>query len=174
MKYRKFIDKKIATIALFAMLIQIAISTWLYPKIGTALQNLYGITPAGALTSPNIGNKIIGIFSGIIPVNLGSWQIWISMFIGTYLALYLGFAIYDSRKVWQGKTETGRLMALFLYGSIALYVILWIARYVGVSTLEIAPFSIKLLIGVAINYAIVASVYTILATKVKAFKFLRV
>ncbi len=171
---RKFIDKKIATVALFAMLIQVAISSWVYPRFGTALQNLYSITPAGALTSPNIGNKIIGIFSGIIPFDLGNFTVWIAMFIGAYLALFVGLAIYDSKKVWKGKNLTQRLFAIFLYGSVALYAILWIARYVGVSTLNVAPFSISLLIGVAINYAIVATIYVVLATKVKALKFLRI
>jgi len=171
---RKIIDKKIATIALAAMLIQIAISKWVYPIFGTALANLYSITPTGALTSPNIGNKILGIFSGIIPISLGSYGVWIAMFLGAYITLYVGFSIYDSRKVWHGKSEAGRLWGLFLYGSIGLYVLLWIARYVGVSTLDIAPFSVSLLIGVAINYVIVAGVYVTLATKVKALKVLRV
>lgn len=171
---RKLIDKRIAIIALAAMLIQMIISKWVYPLFSTALQNLYSITPAGALTSPNIGNKILGIFSGIIPINLGSWQVWIAMFIGAYITLLVGFLIYDSRRVWHGKNETGKLWALFLYGSIGLYVLLWIARYIGISTLNLAPFSMSLLIGVAINYVIVAGVYVILATKVKAFKFLRV
>ena len=65
---RKFIDKKIAIVALAAMFIQIAITKWVYPLFGTTTQNLYSITPVSSLTSATLGNKLLGILSGIIPL----------------------------------------------------------------------------------------------------------
>jgi hypothetical protein len=171
---RKFIDKKIAIVALAAMLLQIVISKYIYPIFGTALQNLYSITPTGALTSQTLGNKILGIFSGIIPFSLGNITVWISMFIGAYLLIFVGLLVYDKRWAWKGRTESSRLWAIFLYGSIGLYALLWIAKYIGYSSIDVASFSVSLLIGVAINYVIVAGIYTLAATKIKALNFLRI
>ncbi|KKL74010.1 hypothetical protein LCGC14_2069160, partial [marine sediment metagenome] len=59
-----------------------------------------------------------------------------------------------------------RLWAILLYGSVALYVLLLVTKIGAVATL-----ALPLLIGVAINYAILAFVVT---TAAKRFKFLRI
>lgn len=171
---RKFIDKKIAIIALFAMLIQVFATKAYAYLFGAATQNLFSITPTTALTSATIGNKLLGILSGIIPFDLGNWAVWIAMFIGAYILMFVGFSIYEKRWAWKGRSESSRLWAIFLYGSLGLYVLLWLANWIGVSTIDIASFSISLLIGIAINYVVVAGIYILAATKIKPLNFLRI
>jgi len=171
---RKLWDKKIAIVALVAMLIQVGLSKWIYPIFGTTTQNLYSITPTGALTSQTLGNKLLGVLSGIVPFDLGNLAVWIAMLIGAYAVLFVGFLVYDQKWAYKGRTETSRLWAIFLYGSMALYVLLWVSKYIGYSTIDVSTFSISLLIGVAINYVVVAGIYVLVATKVKALNFLRI
>lgn len=171
---RKFFDKKIAIVALAAMLIQIVITKWVYPIFGTATQNLYSITPTGALTSQTLGNKLLGILSGIVPFSLGNWAVWIAMFIGAYVLMYVGFSVYEQRWAWKGRSESSRLWAIFLYGSLGLYALLWLTKWIGYSTIDVASFSVSLLIGIAINYVVIAGIYILAATKVKPLNFLRI
>jgi len=155
-------------LAAAVVLIQIVLSKWIYPLFGTATQQLFSITPQTALTSPTIGNKILGILSGIIPFDLGAIGVWLAIWIGAFVLLIAGYWVYEQRWAFKGKNITQRLFAILAYGSAALYVFLLITKIEAVATL-----AVPLLIGIAINYAIIAVVITQLA-KQKSFKFLRI
>ncbi len=153
-------------LAAAVVLIQIVLSKWIYPLFGTATQQLFSITPQTALTSPTIGNKVLGILSGIIPFELGAIGVWLAIWIGAFVLLLVGYWVYDQRWAWKGKNIYQRLWAILLYGSIALYVFLLITKIEAVAVL-----AMPLLIGVAVNYLVIALVITQLA---KRFKFLRI
>ena len=153
-------------LAAAVVLIQIVLSKWIYPLFGTATQQLFSITPQTALTSPTIGNKVLGILSGIIPFELGAIGVWLAIWIGAFVLLLIGYWVYDQRWAWKGKNIYQRLWAILLYGSAALYVFLLITKIEAVAVL-----AMPLLIGVAVNYLVLALIITQLA---KRFKFLRI
>lgn len=165
--------QEIAIFSLAVMILQIVVSKYIYPVFGTTTQNLYSITPTTAVASPTLGNKLIGYLSGIIPLNLGSWQSWIAIYIGVFLVLVAGYGVYSQTKilgvkVWKGRNMTQRIWAILLYGSITFYLILLVTKISAVANL-----GIPLAIGVAINYAVIAIAISMLA-KVRAFSFLRI
>ena len=88
------------------------------------------------------------------------------MFIGALVLLFAGYFIYEQKWAWKGKNITQRLWAILLYGSVALYVFLLVTKINDVAVL-----ALPLLIGVAINYFVIAIVVSLLA---KQFKFLRI
>ena len=153
-------------LAIAVVLIQIVLSKWIYPLFGTTTHQLFGITPTTAITSPTIGNQILGFLSGIIPFNLGAFEVWIALFIGAFILLIVGYWVYDRKWAYKGKNIYQRLWAILLYGSVALYVFLLVTKISAVSVL-----AFPLLVGVALNYFIIALVVTQAA---KRFKFLRI
>ncbi len=163
---KRFTDLSILAVAVVA--IQFILSRWVYPLLGTATQTLFAITPQTALSSPTIGNKVLGFLSGIVPFDLGNFQIWIAMFIGALVLIFVGVFIYEQKWAWKGKNVTQRLWAILLYGSAALYVFLLITKIEAVAVL-----ALPLLIGVAVNYFVIALVVSLLARQ-KVFKFLRI
>ena len=150
------------------VLIQVALSKWIYPLFGTATQQLFAITPQTAITSPTIGNKVLGLLSGIIPFELGAIGVWLAIWIGAFVLLIAGYWVYDQKWAFKGKNITQRLFAILAYGSATLYVVLLVTKIEAVSTI-----AMPLLIGVVVNYFIIAFVITQLA-KQKAFGFLRI
>jgi len=157
-------DLGILAIAIVA--VQVILSKWIYPLFGTATQQLFAISPQTAITSPTIGNKVLGLLSGIIPFELGAIGIWVSIWIGAFVLLIAGYWVYNQKWAWKGKNIYQRLWAILLYGSAALYVVLLVTKINTVATL-----AVPLLIGVAVNYLIISFVITQLA---KQFKFLRI
>ena len=164
----KFKDLAILTVVVVA--IQLLLSQVIYPLIpGVGVtQNVFSITPQTALTSPTIGNKIIGVLAGIVPFNLGDLTHWLVLFIGAFLVLLAGYFVYDQKWAWKGRNIYQRLFAILLYGTIALYVVLLITKWSSVSAL-----AIPLAIGLAVNYAAIASGVYLLA-KTKIGKFIRI
>ena len=155
-------------LAVAIVLIQVVLSKWIYPLFGATTKQLFSITPTTAITSPTIGNKILGVLSGIISFDLGAIGVWIAIWLGAFILLIAGYWIYEQKWAWKGKNIYQRLWAILLYGSLALYVFLLITKIEVVATL-----AMPLLIGVAVNYLIIALVVTQLA-KQKEFKFLRI
>ena len=153
-------------LAAFVVVIQVALSKWIYPLFNSTTEQLFAITQQTAITSPTIGNKVIGVLTGIIPFELGALTIWVSMFIGAWVLLIAGYWVYSQTWAYKGKDIYQRLWFILLYGSVALYVLLLVTKIGAVATL-----ALPLLIGVAINYAILAFVVT---TAAKRFKFLRI
>lgn len=155
-------------LAIAVVLIQTALSKWIYPLFNAATEQLFSITQQTVITSPTIGNKIIGFLAGIIPFDLGNFSNWIAMFLGAFIVLVIGYWVYDQKWAWKGKNIYQRLWAILLYGTAVLYVFLLITKISVVSTL-----ALPLLIGLGINYFILAFVIASLA-KTKNFKFLRI
>ena len=161
---KRFTDLSI--LAITVMAVQLVLSKWVYPLFGQGTQQLFAISPQTAITSPTIGNKVLSILSGIVSFDLGNLTIWISMFIGALVLLFVGYFVYEQKWAWKGKNLTQRLWAILLYGSIALYVFLLVTKIEAVAVL-----AVPLLIGVAINYFVIAIVVSLLA---RQFKFLRI
>lgn len=165
----KFNQKRVKDLGLLTVVViatQMLLSKYIYPMFNATTQQLFAITPQTAVTSPTIGNKVIGFLSGIVPFSLGDFSSWIAMFIGAFLMLALGYWVYEQKWAWKGKDIYQRLWAILLYGSAALYVFLLVTKMEAVSVL-----AMPLLIGVAVNYLIIALVVTTLA---KHVKFLRI
>lgn len=166
----KFFNQKrlqdLGILAVAIVAVQVVLSKWIYPLFGTATQQLFAITPQTAITSPTIGNKVLGLLSGIIPFELGAIGVWLAIWIGAFALLIAGYWVYDQKWAWKGKNIYQRLWAILLYGSAALYVVLLVTK---INT--VAALAVPLLIGVAVNYLIIAFVITQFA---KQFKFLRI
>ena len=166
--------KDISILAIVITAIQMLLVKYLYPLIfANSIQQIYSVLPTGyvspytAIGSMTFGDKILATVSGYIPLNLGNFATWISMFIGAFLLLWAGYWVYAQRWApWKGKTEAQRLWALMLYGSIALYIFLLVTKMS-----QVTQFAMPILIGVAVNYAIIAGVISLLAKNVK---FLRI
>lgn len=158
--------RDIGLLSAAVLVVQVILSKWVYPLFGASTQNLFSISPQTALTSTNIGDKILGLLSGIVTIDIGNFMTWLSMFIGVFILLFIGYFIYDQSFAWKGKNIYQRLWAILLYGTAALYVVLLVTKTGAVSTI-----AFPLLIGLGINYFIVAFVVSNLAKK---FDFLRI
>ncbi len=156
----------IGILAVVVVAVQFVLSSFVYPFFKTTTQTLFAITPATAVSSPTIGNKVIGFLTGILPFELGAFESWIAMFIGAFVLLIVGYWVYEQKWAWKGKNVIQRLWAILLYGSAALYVFLLVTKIEAVAEL-----ALPLLIGVAVNYFVIALVVSLLA---RQFKFLRI
>lgn len=162
---RKVIDLSILAVAVVA--IQYILSAFVYPMFGKATQTLFAITPTTGI-SGTIGDKVLGVLSGIASFDLGNLAVWVSLFIGAFVLLLVGMFVYEQKWAWKGKNITQRLWAILMYGSAALYVVLLVMKMDS-----LAIIALPLLVGVAINYFVISAVITLLA-KQKAFQFLRI
>ena len=160
--------KDLGILAVAVIMVQMLLSKYIYPMFNAITQQLFAITPQTAVTSPTIGNQVIGFLSGIIPFDLGNYTVWLSMFIGAFVMLAIGYYVYDQKWAWKGKNIYQRLWAILLYGSAVLYVFLLVTKLEAVSVL-----AMPMLIGVAVNYLVIALIITTLA-KQKVFSFLRI
>lgn len=147
-------SRKIFWLSLPILAVQILLSKYVYPMIfGQTTQQLFSVQPASGIGGQVFGNKILGYLTGLVNFDLGSWMVWISMFIGTFLLLYVGVFLYEQRtvKLWQGKNIGQRLFALLLYGHVALYVLLMVLKWGSVPGL-----ALSLGIGLAVNLIFVS------------------
>jgi hypothetical protein len=121
------------------------------PGVGTT-QNLFSITPQTALTSTSIGDKLIGLLSGIIPFSFDIMTI-ISMLIGTFALLTLGYIVIDKlpRSI-QGNNKFQRTGIILLLGTAILYVVLLVTKMGSVPSITTG-----LAIGLLVNYALIAA-----------------
>jgi len=155
------------------LLVQMMLTGWIYPlftRYGVgATQYLFSISPTTAIGSQSVGNKIVGYVSGYIPFDISNWAIWISMYIGVLLLVLIGVKVYESSFSWKGKSESQKLFAILLYGHVALFAVLMAMGMVGLGNI-----STGIILGLAVNLAVVSLVYTTLADRVSFFKFLRI
>jgi len=158
--------KDLSILAVVVMAVQMIASKYIYPLFGATVTQLFSISPQTVITSPTIGNKVIGFLSGIVPVNLGVLTNWVSIFIGAFVLLIVGYWVYDQKWAYKGKNLYQRLWFILLYGTAALYVFLLATNMATVSKI-----AFPLLIGVGLNYFIIAGIVVILA---KRLKFLRI
>lgn len=166
MQFRKDSFKIAAILAVPVLLVQAILTKWIYPMFGQVTQNTFSISPTTALNSQVIGDKLIGTISGIIPFNLGNFMSWLSIYIGAFLLILAGLFVYEMKWAWKGKNETQRIWAMLFYGTVILGAILVFTKLAVISSI-----GLPLLIGLAINYAVIAFVVAFLADK---FKFIKV
>lgn len=153
-------SKDLAILTAVVVAIQVFLSKVVYPLIpGVGVtQNVFSITPQTALTSTNLGDKIIGVLAGIVNFNLGNLTIWVSMLIGTFLLLMAGYFIYEKLpRSMQGNDIYWRLGLILLYGTAVLYVVLLLTKG------NVSAIGMPLAIGLLVNYAAIAMVVGFLA-----------
>lgn len=153
-------------LAIAVILVQLALAKWIYPFFNVGLQQLFSISPQTALTSPTIGEKIAGFIIGLIPFSLGNVMGWVVIWLSAFVLLVAGYWVYEQRWAWKGKNIYQRLWAILLYGTVALWALLIVTR-MGVA----GTIALPLLIGLGINYVLVAFV---IVTLVKRLQFLRI
>ncbi len=158
--------QELGVLAAVLMLIQIGLSKYVYPIFGKTTETLFAITPTTALSSPTIGNKILGFMSGIIPFDLGSITGYLAVWLTISVLLIAGNWVYDQRWAWKGKNIYWRIAAILIYGHAVLYAGLVLLNWSSIGSL-----GINMAIGVAINAGIVAFVVSLLA---KRLKFVRI
>ena len=167
MNLRKERIQSLAVLTTVVVLIQWLLSAVIYPFFKVQTQNLFSITPATALASPVLGDKVIGLLTGILPA-WGQFSTWLAIFFGTFAVLFAGYFVYESKigkTIGQGKNIYQRLWFILLYGTIVLYAFLLITK-IG----TVADIAIPLIIGLAINYFIIAFIVSRLARRVKMIR----
>lgn len=165
MKFNKEKAKDVTIAALVVMAIQFLLSAYVYPFLNIATSQVFGITAQTAINSPTIGTKIVSFISGIIPVQFSVPSI-LTLFIGAWLLIFVGLMVYEKMpSSLQGKSETWRIWLILLYGTVALYLVLLLLNMSSISTL-----GVPLAIGLAINYGVIALIYSIAASKIKILK----
>ena len=158
--------KSLALLSAAVLVVQVVLSKWVYPLFGASTQSIFSISPTTAIGSSSIGDKILGLLSGIVTIDIGNFMTWLTMFIGVFVLLFIGYFIYDQGFAWKGKNIYQRLWAILLYGTAVLYVLLLVTKAGAVSTI-----AFPLVIGLGINYFVVAFVVAALARRLD---FLRI
>jgi len=153
--------KKVAILASAALVVQILLSKFVYPIIfGNSGQTLFSIQPASGIGGQVFGDKVLGYLTGFTSFDLGSLAVWVSMFIGAFLLVYVGMYLYEQKTIRlpQGKNLSQRLVYLLLYGHVALYVLLLALKWGTVPSL-----ALSLGVGLLINLAALSFVLTMSA-----------
>ena len=158
------VAKDVAILSVAVVLIQVILSKYVYPLLGKTTQTLFTISPQTAITSPTIGNKILGYVSGLLPFSLGNFTVWISMFIGAFLLLLAGMWIYGMNWAPKGKNIYQRLWWILMYGTAVLYVVILATKG------DVAAVALPLLIGLGINYLLLAIGITLAARYIKVLR----
>lgn len=155
--------QKVGVLALAALLAQLVLTKGLYPLIEANAKQLFAIQPATGIGGTQVGNTILGYLSGYLSFNLTNIGTLALMYIGAFVLVWAGFWLYEQRIVplWQGRNLTQRLFAILLYGHIVLYAFLLVLKH------SVPGIYINLLVGLAINLALVALLVTISANKLK-------
>ena len=162
---------KVAILTAAVLLVQVALSRYLYPIIGKSTQTVYAIgsniNPVSGIGGQQIGDKTLGYLSGYIPFDISNFSLWIAMFIGAFVLIYLGMMIYEQKtiRVWQGKNMTQRIFAILIYGHIIVYALLLALKW------NVPGIATTLLIGLVFNLLFLGAIITLAATKLK---FLRI
>jgi len=153
--------KKVFSLSIAVLIAQAILTKGLYPLLNLSTQTLFSISPATGVGGTQVGDTILGYLSGYIPFNLTSIQVWIAMFIGSFILIYAGFWIYEQKyvKLWRGKNLTQRLIAIMLYGHIILFVALWLLK------MSVPGIALSLLVGLAVNLIALATLITLSAKK---------
>lgn len=152
--------KKVAMLSVAALAVQVVLSKWIYPLIGKSTQQLYAIEPSTGIGGRVIGDKVLGYLSGYLPFDITNISVILAMFIGTFVLLWAGLALYENRtvKVPQGRNLTGRLFYILAYGHILLYLVLLLLKMGTVPGI-----GINLLIGLGLNLLLVSALVSLSA-----------
>lgn len=158
MKFTQETVKRLGILAVVLSVLQYALSSYVYPYIfGEGAKQVFGIFPITqvdpytAIGSLTFGDKVLGYLTGAIPINFGGFTVYLSMLIGAFVLLYAGYWLYEKMPI--GKNVYQKLWAVLFYGTAILYVVLLMLK-----TGSPTPIALPLLIGVAVNYLILALV----------------
>ena len=165
MKFRKDEIVRLVWLSVVVTFVQFALSRFVYPLIPgiSVTQNAFSIAPTTALASATFGDKILGILSGIIPFGLTDVMTWLSILIGTFLVLFAGYSVFGKMpRSLQGKTKYQKLLLVLFYGTVVLGAVLMVTKWSSVAAIRV-----PLLVGLLINYALVAAaVFGLAKTKI--------
>jgi len=156
--------RKVLMLSVAAFVAQMILTMLLYPVIGKTTQTVFaigqGINPVSGIGGQQIGDKLLGYLSGYIPFG-ANLTIWLAIAIGMFALIYAGMWLYEQKTVrlWQGKNLTQRLFAILLYGHVVLYAVLLVLKW------SVPGIAVNLLIGLAINLLLVATLVTLSADK---------
>lgn len=159
--------KKVAILSAAVLVAQMLLTKFLYPVIGKTTQTVFAIgesiSPVSGIGGQQIGDKLLGYVSGYIPFDITNFAVWIAMYIGAVALIFAGMFLYEQKyfKLWQGKNLTQRIFAILLYGHIVLYAVLMALKW------NVPGMAMNLLIGLAINLVLVATLVTLSADKLK-------
>jgi hypothetical protein len=174
MDTKKF--KDIALLSIVVIAIQMLLSNYVYKYLfANSLQQVFGIIPTSLVTpmsgvgSLTTGNKVLAYLGGVLP-SLGNYQVWIAMFIGAFALISLGYWVAEQSWAWKGRDASQRLWAILLYGTIALWAVLYVLSLTSAPAISSAIL-MPLIIGLAVNYFIIAFVVGMVA---KQFNFIKI
>lgn len=146
--------RKVGILSAAFLIAQIILTKVVYPIFGTGTEVIQGfaIKPMTGIGGTNIGDTILGYFSGAIPFDFSNIQVLLAMFIGTFLLVLVGFWLYEQKyvKLWPGKNLYQRLVLILAYGHVVLYLILLALKS------NVPGITGNLLIRLAINLVLVS------------------
>jgi hypothetical protein len=166
MKFNSETAKRVAMLSAVVLVVQMGL-TWVYSKFGYTLSQVFAISPQSAVGSQTVGNILIGYLMGILPIGnlIGTFQGWLAMFVGAFILITLGMYAYDMFKVPKAKNEAELIWAVLFYGTAVLYIFLLITKWAAVGTI-----GVPLLIGLAINYAVLAYATSMVAKQIPGIR----
>ncbi len=169
--------KTAALLALVILPVQMAV-TWIFSKVlpGMGMTQVFGISdyvsPATAIGSVSIPNKIAGYLMGLLPGSMTFTVPNIVMtWIGAFILVMVG--MYASEKIKFPKTTTyaGNVFRVLFWGTATLYVLLMVMGMFSVTQpygVPVTAFAVPLAIGLIIDYLAVAFVTSKVAEFVPA------
>lgn len=155
--------KKIFYLSISVLIVQLALSKYVYPIIGKNTETMFAISPASGIGGTQVGNTMLSYLSGFTNFSF-SLPVIILMFIGAFILTTLGLLIYNSkigRSIAQGKNLSGRIFWILAYGHAALFGVLYLLK------MNTSGIAISLLIGVFVNLVLVSMIVAFSATKLK-------
>jgi len=169
--------RKAALLALVILPVQMAV-TWIFSKIlpGLGMTQVFGIgdyvSPATAIGSVSIPNKIIGYLMGLLPAAYTFTVPNIVMtWIGALILVLVGMWASEKMKFPKTTTYSGNVFRVLFWGTVTLYVVLLLMSMFSMTSaygVPVAQFAVPLAIGLVIDYLAVAFVTSKVAEFVPA------
>lgn len=155
--------QRIGVFALAVLLAQIILSRFVYPIFERTTTTFFSIQPQTGIGGTQVGDKVLGYLTGYIPFDLSNFMVYIAMYIGVFALIWAGLWIYDTsfvrNSLYTGRSLSGRIFAILLYGHAILYAVLWIMKS------AVPGIGWSLLIGLSINLFLVAGLVAFSANK---------
>lgn len=152
---------KVISLALAVLIVQLVLSAYFYPMIERTTTTMFSIEPVTGIGGTQVGDKILGYLTGFIPFDFSNWTIYLAMFIGAFVLIYAGLFLYDTsfvrNSLYTGRSLSGRIFAILLYGHFVLYLVLLLMKF------NVPNIAWNLLIGLSINLLLVGGVVGLLA-----------
>lgn len=155
--------KKVGILALVVLAVQLALSAWFYPIFQKSTTTFFSIQPSTGIGGVQVGDKVLGYLTGYIPFDLSNWETYIAMYLGAFALVFAGLWLYDTKFVrsslYTGRSLSGRIFAILMYGHFVLYLVLLLMKF------SVPGIAWSLLIGLSINLVLLSMVVAFLSTK---------